>query len=320
MPAPRAGWVDALRACEGSRQSFERMRLAGLSAVHVPVACHGGFRPAVDRLIAWNERFRANADLILPCRSADHMIKALASARTAVILGLANPLPIEDDPGLVIVLRELGIRVMRLTSDHQSLLGGGWREATDGGLTHMGRAVIAEMNDLGMLIDLSGAGERTALEAIEASSRPVAITHGARSGGRVVPDTVLRALGRSGGMFGLSLHPDDLPDGSDSTLAAFQGMAARTADIVGVARLGIGSGLGLGRSDEAPPWARRDPKVQPPPAPVQPAWFKDSHDFPSLADGLRAAGFGPAEVEAILGTNWQRFFRAAFRQGAEGAP
>jgi microsomal dipeptidase-like Zn-dependent dipeptidase len=281
----------------------------------------------VDRIVAWNWRFREHADLILPGRSAADLIRALSSNRTAIILGLQNPLPIEDDLGLVTVLHELGIRVMQLAYNNQSLLGCGWQDE-DSGLTRFGREVIGEMNRLGMLIDLSHAGERTALDAIAASRRPVAITHATpaewRSGRRQVSETVLRALAQSGGMLGLSLYPLHLRDGSQTTLEAFCEMAARAAEIVGLRQLGIGSDLCQDQPDEALIWMRQGKWMRPDPSapaqklPPQPAWFRDSRGFAALAEGLRGAGFAAADVEAILGTNWQRFFRAAFRPIAEG--
>ena len=328
MNAPRAGRVDGLQYGIWSRAIFEQMRAAGLSAVHATVAYHEGFRPTVDRITAWNWRFRDHADLILPGRSAADLMRALSSDRTAIILGLQNPLPIEDDLGLVAVLHDLGIRVMQITYNNQSLLGCGWQEAEDSGLTRFGREVVREMNRLGMLIDLSHAGERSALDTIAASTRPVAVTHATpaswRAGRRQVSETLMRALAHSGGMLGLSLYPRHLRDGPATTLAAFCEMAARAAEIVGVAHLGIGSDLCQDQPDEAVVWMREgkwtrpDPTQPRPTLPPQPGWFQDSRGFLNLAEGLRAAGFAAADVEAVLGTNWQRFFRAAFRPAAEG--
>jgi len=328
MTTPRAGIVDGLQFCNWSRNIFEQMRQAGLSAVHATVTYHEGLRPTVGNIVAWNWRFREHADLILPGRSAADLMRALSSNRTAIILGLQNPLPIEDDLGLVTVLHDLGIRVMQLTYNNQSLLGCGWQEAEDSGLTRMGREVVREMNRLGMLIDLSHAGERTTLDAIAASARPVAVTHATpatwRAGKRQVSETVMRALAQSGGMFGLSLYPHHLRDGSATTLEAFCEMAARAAEIVGVQRLGIGSDLCQDQPDAAVVWMREgkwtrpDPSQPRPTFPPQPAWFQDSRGFANIAEGLRAAGFAAADVEGILGANWQRFFRAAFRPAFEG--
>jgi len=328
MTAPRAGWVDGMQYCNWSRRIFEQMREAGLSAVHATVAYHEGFRPTVDKIVAWNWRFRDHADLIIPGRSAADLMRALSSNRTAIILGLQNPLPIEDDLGLVAVLHELGIRVMQLTYNNQSLLGCGWTEAEDSGLTKFGREVVREMNRIGMLIDLSHAGERTALDTIAASQRPVAITHATpaswREGKRQVSDTLLKALADSGGMLGFSLYPYHLRDGSATTLSSFCEMVARTAESVGVVHLGIGSDLCQDQPDEAllwmreGKWLRADRGQGKPEFPAQPPWFEDSRGFANIAGGLRDAGFAAADVEAMLGTNWQRFFRAAFRPWGEG--
>ena len=328
MTTPRAGYVDGLQFCNWSRKTFEQMRAAGLSAVHVTGAYHEAVRPTVDRIVAWNWRFREHADLILPGRSAADLMRALSSNRTAIILGLQNPLPIEDDLGLVAVLHDLGIRVMQLTYNNHSLLGCGWQEAEDSGLTRMGREVVREMNRLGMVIDLSHAGERTARDAIAASARPVAITHATpawwREGKRQVSEGLMRDLAERGGMLGLSLYPHHLRDGSATTLSAFCDMAAHAAEILGVQRLGIGSDLCQDQPDEILAWMRegkwtRADASRPPLAfPPQPEWFQDSRGFANLAEGLRAVGFSAADTEQVLGTNWQRFFRAAFRPAVEG--
>jgi membrane dipeptidase len=322
-PLPAPCRIDGLQFCHWSREIFLEMREAGLSAVHATAAYHEGFRATVDRLVEWNWRFRDHADLILPWRDADDIDAARASGRIAIALGVQNPLPIEDDLGLVEVLHRLGVRVLQLTYNNQSLLGCGWTEAEDSGLTRMGREVVREMNRAGMLIDLSHAGERTTLDAIAASARPVAVTHATpaywRPGGRQVSDRVLRALGESGGMLGLSLYPLHLTDGSRTTLAAFCEMAAKVAEMIGVDKLGIGSDLCKGQSDTAVQWMREGKWIRPDPAqprptfPPQPAWFRDSRDFANLAAGLRAAGFAEAEVDMILGGNWLRFLKAAFR-------
>ena len=167
--------IDGLQYCNWSREIFQQMRQGGMSAVHATVSYHDGFCDTVRNRVEWNWRFRDHSDLILLGRNADDIATAKASGRTAIFLGLQNPMPIEDDLGLVEILHELGIRFMQLTYNNQSLLGSGWMEPVDGGLTRMGREVIREMNRLGMAVDLSHAGERTTLQAIEASERPVAI-------------------------------------------------------------------------------------------------------------------------------------------------
>src|SRR5579885_1414493 len=93
--------IDALQYANWSRAIFAQWRQAGLAAVHATVTYHLNFRATVDNIIAWNWRFRDHTDLIAPARVPEDIDRAAAAGRTAVILGLQNPLPIEDDLGLV---------------------------------------------------------------------------------------------------------------------------------------------------------------------------------------------------------------------------
>jgi len=312
--------IDGLQFCNWSREIFEQMREGGLVAVHATVAYHEGLRETVRHLVDWNWRFRDHADLILPGRSGEDIEAAQASGRTAIFFGLQNPMPIEDDLGLIEILHTLGIRFMQLTYNNQSLLGAGWMEGEDGGVTRMGREVIAEMNRLGMVVDMSHSGERTTLEAIELSQRPIAITHAnpswRRQTARNKSATVLKALAQSGGMLGLSLYPHHLPRGGETTLTEFCEMAAEVAEMIGVDNLGIGSDLCQGQPDSVVQWMREGRWTRPgsdkATFPPQPQWFRDNRDFPGLATGLRAAGFDEAEADKVLGENWRAFMRESF--------
>ncbi len=139
------------------------------------------------------------------------MQKARDTGRTAIFFGSQNPSCIEDDIGLVEVLHRLGLRFMQLTYNNQSLLASGCYEAEDTGLTRMGREVVAEMNRVGLVVDMSHSGERSTLEAIDHSTRPIAITHANpaswHAARRNKSDQLLRALARKrrdAGVFGLS--------------------------------------------------------------------------------------------------------------------
>jgi membrane dipeptidase len=314
--------IDGLQFCNWSREIFLQMREGGLSAVHATVAYHDGFRDTVRHLADWNARLRDHADLILPGRAADDVAAAEASGRTAIFFGLQNPMPIEDDLGLIEILHRLGVRFMQLTYNNQSLLGAGWMESQDSGITRMGREVIAEMNRLGMVIDLSHSGERTTLEAIDLSARPIAITHAnpswRRQTGRNKSARVLKALAQRGGMLGLSLYPHHLPNGEETTLRDFCEMASEVVDMIGIGAVGIGSDLCQGQPDSVVQWmrdgrwTRRRPEAEKASFPAQPLWFRDNRDFAGLATGLRGAGFTEADVDRVLGQNWLEFMRESF--------
>lgn len=309
--------IDALQYCAWSAEVFREMREGGLDAVHATVAYHEDFSEVVHRLKDWDRLFRDHGDLVIPGRTGADVRTARAMGRTAVFFGFQNPAPIGSDLGMLAICHRLGIRFMQLTYNLQSLCGAGWQEPEDTGLTRFGREVVAEMNRLGMIVDLSHAGVRTTLETIGTSARPVAVTHANprtfRDTNRNVPDEVIRALGETGGMLGFSLYPHHLSDGGATTLRDFCEMAARTAEIIGPGNLGIGSDLCQGQPDSVVQWMRdgRWTFSQSGAAfPPQPAWFRDNRGWPGIANGLRAVGFSAEEVDGIMGENWLRFWEA----------
>src|SRR4051795_11234919 len=169
--------IDGLQYANWSPEIFGQMREGRVSAVHATICYHENFRETVANLIAWNRRIERYRDVISHGRTAQDVRHARAEGRTAIFLGFQNCSPIEDDIALVEFWHELGVRFMQLSYNNQSLLAAGCYEAEDSGITRMGREVIGEMNRVGLVIDMSHSGERSTLEAIEISERPIAITH-----------------------------------------------------------------------------------------------------------------------------------------------
>ena len=311
--------IDGLQYCNWSEKIFRELHEGGVTAIHVTIAYHETFREMVGNITAWNRLFERFPDLIMPGRVADDVRLAQETGKTAVFFGFQNPSPIEDEIDLVEICHQLGIRFMQLSYNNQSLLATGCYEVEDPGITRMGREVIQEMNRVGIAIDMSHSAERSTLQAIELSSRPIAITHANPSSWRDVPrnksNDVLKALGQTGGMLGFSLYPHHLKDSSDCTLASFCEMAARTAEIMGAEHIGIGSDLCQDQPDSVVEWMRTGrwtKQLTGATFPPQPGWFRDNRDFPGIAVGLREVGFQDAEIAGIMGDNWLRFFERSF--------
>lgn len=322
--------IDALQYANWSEKIFRQLREGGVDAVHVTITYHENFRETVLNIERWNRWFERFPSLIFQGRSAADVALARESGRTAIFFGSQNPSCIEDDIGLVEVLHTLGLRFMQLTYNNQSLLASGCYEAEDTGLTRMGREVVAEMNRVGLVVDMSHSGERSTLDAIEHSSRPIAITHANPSSWhpalRNKSETVLRALAQSGGMLGFSVYPHHLKGGSACALQDYCEMIARTADLMGINHIGIGTDLCQDQPDSVVEWMRMgrwtksadygEGSAAAPGFPAMPEWFVDNRDFGRIATGLRATGMSDAEVAAVMGENWQRFFDTSFGSSA----
>jgi microsomal dipeptidase-like Zn-dependent dipeptidase len=318
--------IDGLQYCRWSEKVFRELRAGGVDALHVTIAYHETFRETVANIVAWNRWFERFPDLIFQGFTAEDVGRAQATGRTAIFFGAQNPSPIEDDIGLVEVLHRLGLRFMQLSYNNQSLLATGCYEAEDPGLTRMGREVIAEMNRVGMVVDMSHSAERSTLEAIEHSARPIVISHANPASWhparRNKSERVLRALAESGGMLGFSAYPHHLKDGSACSLDSFCAMIARTAELMGVERLGLGTDLCQDQPDSVVEWMRSgrwtkkvdfgEGSAAAAGFPEMPGWFKDNRDFGNIAAGLRKVGMSDAEVAAIMGGNWLRFFAESF--------
>jgi membrane dipeptidase len=321
--------VDGLQYSNWSEAIFRQLRQGGVDAVHVTIAYHENFRDTVLNIERWNRWFERFPEFVFQGFSADDVRHARASGRTAVFFGAQNPSCMEDDIGLVEILHRLGLRFMQLSYNNQSLLASGCYEATDTGLTRMGREVVTEMNRVGMVVDMSHSGERSTLDAIEHSMRPIAITHANPATWhralRNKSDTVLRALAESGGMLGFSIYPHHLKGAGACTLREFCEMVARTAELMGVEHIGIGSDLCQDQPDSVVDWMRcgrwtkridyGEGSAANPGFPTMPQWFRDNRDFGNLATGLCEAGLDQAEVDAVMGGNWIRFFDNGFSPG-----
>jgi microsomal dipeptidase-like Zn-dependent dipeptidase len=318
--------IDNLQYVNWSEKAFRQLREGGVDAIHVTIAYHESFREAVLNVSQWNRWFEQYPDLIMRGTTGDDVRKAMNTQRTAVFFGFQNPSPIEDDIGLIEVWHQLGIRFMQLTYNNQSLLATGCYERDDTGLTRFGAQAVAEMNRVGLVVDMSHSGDRSTLEAISQSNRPIAITHANphwwHPALRNKSDEVLRALTDADGMLGFSMYPHHLKGGTSCTLQSFCEMIAEAASRYGAEHLGIGSDLCQDQPDCVVTWMRNgrwsketdygEGSAAAPGFPAQPDWFTDNRDMPNLPKGLAAAGFSQPEIDGIMGGNWLRFYDASF--------
>ena len=154
--------------------------IAGGATAIAPTVCYPGelLPPTIKRVGSWLKRVSDNPDTLLHIKTVEHINQAKREKKLGLIFHFQGTLPFEKDLNNVEVFYHLGIRMVQLCYNTRDLVGDGCTERTDTGLSEFGLKVIAELNRLGIVIDCSHTGYRTTMEAIEASSKPVIISHG----------------------------------------------------------------------------------------------------------------------------------------------
>jgi len=188
----------------------------------------------------------AHHDGVALALNVQDILDAKRDGGIAFVLGTESAGVIENELDRIDVLYGLGIRQMGLVYSDANTLGSGQKEKNDGGLTVFGRRAVERMNALGVVIDVSHASDQTCLDAIEASSQPVAITHaGARAVwpiARMKPDDVLKACAERGGVLGIEAAPnttvsyDHRTQSIDSVMDHFE----YAVDLMGIEHVAFG--------------------------------------------------------------------------------
>lgn len=188
----------------------------------------------------------AHQDYVIQCRGVADIRYAHEAGRLAWVPVIESASCIENEVDRIDVLYGLGIRSMGVCYSESNMLGAGLKELRDGGLTDFGYDAVVRMNKVGMLIDVSHAGDQTALDTIEASRKPIVISHaGARAlmpTARMFPDDALIALAEKGGVIGLEvagfgLRTEEHPDGD---IEGYMQHMEYCIDLLGIDHVGCG--------------------------------------------------------------------------------
>ena len=286
-------YIDNLQYSNWSPSLFEEMKFANLSAVHVTICYHENFRQTVENIIQWNRYIELNPSRLMIGKTGHDVRKAHQTGKTAIIYGFQNCSVIEEHIGLIEVLHQLGGRFMQLSYNNQSLLATGCYEQEDSGLTRFGRQAIKEMNRVGLVTDVSHSSEKSSFDALECSTRPIAITHANPNwwhpSKRNKSNDLIKAVTSAKGMIGFSLYPHHLKHGSNCTLESFSQMIAEAASRYEIDSLGIGSDLCQNQPDSVVEWMRNGTWTKEKDYgegskdnsgfPKQPEWFSGIRDF-----------------------------------------
>ena len=290
---------------------FARLQSSGVQIFHPAVEPNSGdpHGAALRWLAGWNNLLRGRPEWLLRIDAAADLERARSEGKVGLLLGFQN----SDHFGAaadVALFHRLGQRISQLTYNDRNRLGSGCREARDAGLTPFGAEVVAAMNRAGMAVDLSHCGERTTLDAIAASSRPVLVTHSncrtLVDHPRCKSDAVIRALAARGGLMGISVIPAFVRAGGGARLEHILDHFDHAIRLAGVEHVALGSDTDLDAVDPATGRTRPRYVVH---GLVQPQRVYQ------IAEGLLRRGYREPEVELILGGNARRVLAEIWGKG-----
>lgn len=311
-----SNWED-----EGVYRSLHK---GGITAINATSAVWENCVQALDNIAAWYERTRDPSKKIVLIRNVDDIHVAKRQGKVGIILGWQNASPIENDLRRLEVFHRLGVRIIQLTYNERNLLGNGCYERRDDGLSNYGMDAVREMNRLGILIDLSHAGDRTTLEATELSTQPVACTHSnARAyidHVRNKTDEVLKLIAEKGGVIGANAFPESYPNRFDSTITDFIDAVEDLIRRIGIDHVAIGTDYTQGQSPEFFNLilSQQGTKLQersftyPDPF-FHPAGMETPDKLCNVALELQKRGYSESEITKITGGNWLRLFACVWQ-------
>ena len=227
------------------------LREAGITAVNLTVShFEADYEQAMDGIAGWLAILaRPGCGWRRIDRAAD-LDAARAEGKVGLIMGWQNLRPIGDRLDRLVLLHDCGLRIAQLTYNRRNFLGDGCLEPEDGGLSALGREAVGVMNQLGIAIDLSHVGQRTSIEAAEASRVPVLATHAnaraVTSALRNKSDDAIKAIAATGGVIGVSIYGPMCWDGNPGRhpgLEDFERHLDHIVDLVGIDHVGLGTDM-----------------------------------------------------------------------------
>ncbi|MBE1276681.1 dipeptidase [Enterovibrio baiacu] len=303
--------IDGLIIAKWDRALFEDMAKGGLTAANCTVSVWEGFQGTIDNIVEFNQLFEENSDLIRPVHTTQDILRAKEEGKTGVILGFQNVHAFEDKLGYIEIFKKLGVGIAQMAYNTQNLVGTGCYER-DGGLSGFGREVVAEMNRVGIMCDLSHVGPKTSEEVILASKKPVCYSHclplGLKDHPRNKSDAELKFIADHGGFIGVTMFAPFLKNGINSTIEDYVEAIDYIVDLVGEDCVGIGTDFTQGHGQDFFEWithdkgyARRLVKFG---EIINPKGMRTVGEFPNLTEALLANGWSPEKVQKVMGGNW----------------
>ena len=290
----------------------------------------------IKRLARYTHVTDIMRDVVRRAATPDDIAAAKADgSRCLYLTGNGVPLPqdwvsVEEELRFIRIFFQLGCRMMHLTYNRRNMIGDGCGEPADGGLSDFGRAVVAEMNRVGVIVDVAHCGWRTSLDAARSSARPMVASHSVcaalNAHCRAKPDEVIQAIADTGGYIGICCVSRFL--GGRGDVATFLDHIDYAVKRFGADHVAIGTDTAYVQRRPAadaepmpePPRRKAWESLWPPEShPSDPAWLQPPQrlslawtNWPLFTVGLVQRGYSDADIEKIVGGNVLRVARAVF--------
>jgi membrane dipeptidase len=252
---------------------------------------------------------RKNPQTLLPIERHEDIGLAVQSGKIGIMASIEGAYSFDDATGVELLRQysDLGIRMLALTWNYSNALGEGVDEkyrdgkSSSGGLTALGRSVIAEMNKLGIIVDVSHLNEATFWDVLAVSSAPVIASHSSVyqlcRHVRNLKDSQIQAIAAAGGVIHVNFHrPFLAADPDTATIGTLVDHIDHIVDLVGIDFVGLGSDFDGAK---------------------MPQGLEDASKVPLITRELASRGYSAEEIKKILGGNASRLFRTVFAHAPE---
>tara|TARA_A100001037_G_scaffold299689_1_gene325862 strand:- start:472 stop:1539 length:1068 start_codon:yes stop_codon:yes gene_type:complete len=311
----------------------ERLLTGGVNATNVTFAIEEEWDDVlghVDRSIEAIEK----SPLMTLATTHDELLAAKAAGKLGIVMGTQGASMLGRDPILeeasdgsglkprfdrLEQFHEMGLRSLGLSYTAANVFADGCGEARDAGLSFLGQDLVACVNELNLLLDLSHTGHQSRAEAASLARAPVCTHSNAYAlvpNDRNTKDETVKAIAAKGGMMGIVAFPGFIAD-EDPTVPGMVDHMDHFIDLVGEEHVGIGTDFTEAYQDkkvvlpESRRWRTRRPDM-----------FGSVDDFlklkyplptirllPNLTQAMFDRGYSEERIGAILGGNWLRAFK-----------
>jgi membrane dipeptidase len=282
---------------------FQRLKDSGITVFHPAVGYTEGdiHAASLAEITRWNLFIAARPRQFLRIDGASDLERVKASDKVGILIGQQNSAHFRSVDDVDLFYR-MGQRVSQLTYD-PNRIGGGSSNPRDGGLTEYGAQIVTRMNLLGMAIDVSHCADRTTLDAVTASRKPVLVTHSncralVPNSARCKTDEAIRKVASKGGVMGVTMIRFFCRPQGPATIEDVLDHVDHIVKLVGVEHAGIGTDVDLEGRDVRAPATKSDLDGV--------HYAKKIFD---VTEGLIRRNYAKRDIELILGGNFQRVLR-----------